>query len=294
LARQPLIERGFLEKLERLAIGWQKSFPGLVGGHNPSRYAGPGQEFLDHRHFHHGDDLRAVNWRAYLRFEKLFMKMFHVEPRIPVRVLVDASLSMTTGGGSKFDYARGLAAALSYVGLVRLDTITILPFQAGLGDPYVCSGGRHRFAPVVEYLTALEAGGRTSFFQVVRQFTARFPQKGLVIILSDFLDDDGCERSLQLLAGFQHELLLIQVWDEADREPPWKGRLELVDAETGAVQRLDFDAAARRGYTSAFDEHARSLQRAAAASGGRYVGLPTSIPLEEAIFGPLARARGVE
>ncbi len=93
---QPLIDSALLEKLERLAIRWQKSFPGLVGGHNISHFAGSGQEFLDHRQFHHGDDLRAVNWRAYLRLEKLFLKMFQVEPRIPVRILLDCSNSMTT------------------------------------------------------------------------------------------------------------------------------------------------------------------------------------------------------
>ena len=138
----------FLEKLERLAIRWQKSFPGLVGGHNISHFAGPGQEFLDHRQFHHGDDLRAVNWRAYLRLEKLFLKMFQVEPRIPVRMLLDCSNSMTTGGVSKFDYARKLAAALCYVGLVRLDTICIQPFGRGPG----------RFLPVRRRPASLYSG----------------------------------------------------------------------------------------------------------------------------------------
>ena len=71
----PLIDTPLLEKLERLAIQWQKSLPGTVGGHNTSRFAGAGQEFLDHRQFYDGDDLRAVNWRAYLRLEKLFLKM---------------------------------------------------------------------------------------------------------------------------------------------------------------------------------------------------------------------------
>jgi uncharacterized protein (DUF58 family) len=94
----PLLDREFLEKLERLTIHWQKSFAGLVGGHNMSRFAGAGQEFLDHRNFHHGDDLRAVNWRAYMRLEKLFLKMFQVEPRVPVRMLVDVSESMTAHG----------------------------------------------------------------------------------------------------------------------------------------------------------------------------------------------------
>src|ERR1700704_3887143 len=133
MASAPLLDREFLEKLERLTIHWQKSFAGLVGGHNMSRFAGAGQEFLDHRNFHHGDDLRAVNWRAYLRLEKLFLKMFQLEPRIPVRILVDVSKSMTSGATSssastKYRYACQLAAALCYVGLVRLDSICVQPF----------------------------------------------------------------------------------------------------------------------------------------------------------------------
>ena len=114
----PLLDREFLEKLERLTIHWHKSFAGLVGGHNKSRLPGAGQEFLDHRNFHSGDDLRAVNWHAYLRLEKLFLKMFQVEPRVPVRMLVDLSASMMSHGGGKFEYARKLAASLCYVGLV--------------------------------------------------------------------------------------------------------------------------------------------------------------------------------
>src|SRR5947209_7423841 len=132
MSTAPIIEGAFLEKLERLAIRWQKSFPGLVGGHNMSRLPGSGQEFLDHRHFHHGDDLRAVNWRAYLRLEKLFLKMFQVEPRVPVRMLIDVSASMMAHGGVKFDIARKLAASLCYIGLVRLDTIEIHGFASEL------------------------------------------------------------------------------------------------------------------------------------------------------------------
>src|SRR6202051_4907111 len=102
MASAPLLDREFLEKLERLTIHWQKSSAGLVGGHNRSRFPGSGQEFLDHRNFHQGDDLRAVNWRAYMRLEKLFLKMFQVEPRIPVRILLHISRSMNSADGAKF------------------------------------------------------------------------------------------------------------------------------------------------------------------------------------------------
>jgi uncharacterized protein (DUF58 family) len=290
---QGLIDRQFLEKLERLTIHWQKSFPGLVGGHNISRFAGPGQEFLDHRHFHHGDDLRAVNWRAYLRLEKLFLKMFQVEPRVPVRLLLDTSLSMTTGAQPKFDFARRLAASLCYVALVRLDSITIHPFNSKLHESFACGGGRHRFAPAVDFLTALKPEGATNYMKVARDFVSTCTQRGLLIILSDFLDDDDCLRPIQHIAQFGHELLLVQIWSEEDRTPPWSGELELEDAETGGGLELSFDDDARRAYTEAFDEFARQLQALANRSGGRYVGISTDTAIEEAIFGPLTRAKAV-
>ena len=240
---EPLLDRQFLEKLERLAIHWQKSFAGLVGGHNPSRFSGGGQEFLDHRNFHQGDDLRAVNWRAYLRLDKLFLKMFQIEPRVPVQILVDVSDSMALGDRSKFDYARKLAAALAYVGLVRLDTLSIMPFASRLGEGKRCGGGRHRFSPVMDYLSSLQAAGKTDFYEVVREFMSARPHRGLLIVLSDFLDEhtseedtsdkSGCEKALQHLVDFGHELSLIQIWRDEDRVPPWTGELDLVDAETG-------------------------------------------------------------
>lgn len=200
---------------------------------------------------------------------------------------------MTTGAAPKFDYARRLAAALCYVGLVRLETIAIQPFNTKLTDNFVCSGGRHRFAPAVDFLNQLKPEGSTRFFAVIREFIARYLQSGLLIIVSDFLDDEDCEKPLQYLADFGHELLLIHLWPDEDREPPWRGELELTDAETGARLQLQFDAGAREQYTNAFDAYAQRLRSLALRNGGRYVGISTSVPLEEAIFGPLAHARGV-
>lgn len=294
MAQGPLIDQALLEKLERLAIHWKKSFPGLVGGHNASRFAGPGQEFLDHRHFHHGDDLRAVNWRAFLRLEKLFLKMFQVEPRVPVRLLLDASESMSTGGGIKWDFARRLAAALSYVGLVRLDTICLQPFRETLGESFVCGGGRHRFQPAVSFLSGVETGGATNFLRVARDFSAEFQQRGLAVIVSDFMDAEDVEKPLQSLADYGHELMLVHVWAPEDREPPWEGELDLVDAESGAKLEVAFDGEARRRYREAFDAYARRLQNVANRTGGRYVSLSTDMALEEALFGPLMLSGGVQ
>jgi uncharacterized protein (DUF58 family) len=291
---QTLIDRSLLEKLERLTVRWRKSFPGLVGGHNVSRFPGSGIEFLDHRHFHHGDDLRAVNWRAYMRLEKLFLKMFQVEPRVPVRILLDTSASMKTGDPSKLMYAKRLAAALSYVGLVRLDTICLQPFSDQLHDSFLCGGGRHRFMPAVAFLDELQLGGPTQFLSIARQFIANYPQRGLLIVVSDFMEDGDCVKPLQYLADFGHELLLLQLWAEEDRVPPWDGELDLVDAESGTRMTLSFDAGARAQYTSGFDAYCDRIEDVALRNNGRYAGFSTELALEEAIFGPIVHTQTVQ
>jgi uncharacterized protein (DUF58 family) len=219
--------------------------------------------------------------------------MFQVEPRVPVRMLVDISESMGAHGGRKFEYARKLAAALCYIGLVRLDNIELHGFSNGLTQRIFCTGGRHRFPGVMEALTSLSTGNATDFLAVVREFVGNYSQRGLLILISDFLDDNGCERALQYLTDFGHELMLLQVWADEDRTPPWIGELDLRDAETGTALKLDFDDEARERYTGAFDEFCATLQTLAMRSGGRYAGIATSQPLESVIFGDLVRVRGI-
>ncbi len=299
-APDPLIERQTLEKLERLALRWQTSFIGLLGGHNRSRFAGTGQEFLDHRHFHPGDDLRSVNWLAYMRLERLFLKMFQIEPRVPVRIFLDTSESMACGASSgagepKFHYACRLAAMLSYIGLVKLDTIILQPFSDRLAESYTAQGGRHRLAPALRFLGGLETGAPSDFAAVVRQFLSVDPRPGLTIILSDFLDpnENGCEDSLQHMADYGQELLLAHLAGPDDRTPAWRGDWELVDAESGETRRLELDQRAVDAHQSAYDDYCARLHHLALRNRGRYVPLGTDLPLTEAIFGPVVGSGGI-
>jgi hypothetical protein len=127
----------------------------------------------------------------------------------------------------------------------------------------------------------------------VREFISSYTQPGLLILISDFLDAEGCERALQYLADFGHELVLIHVWSEEDRLPPWTGELELVDSESGIHVKMQIDDPARERYTAAFDTHAGALQKIAVSNSGRYVGIASSTALEDVIFGALVRAKGL-
>ena len=298
-APSPLLDRETLERLERLAIRWQQSFQGLLGGHNVSRYAGVGHEFLDHRQFHQGDDLRSVNWRAYLRLERLFLKMFRTEPRTPVRLLLDTSESMACGAspgepdGAKFAFACRLAAALCYVGLVRLESIVIQPFSNRLGKNFRAGGGRHRFAPASQFLSSLSTDGPSDFESAVRELLTRSPAPGLSIILSDFLDEGNVTGALQNLADFGQELLLVQIAGPEDNDPSWRGEFDMVDAESGETVRLTVDERLIGEYIEAYREHCHAIEYAALRNSGRYVHLMTDVDLADTLYGSLAGSGSV-
>jgi hypothetical protein len=114
-----------------------------------------------------------------------------------------------------------------------------------------------------------------------------------LVVISDFLGEDECERPLQYLADLGHELLLLHIWAPEDRVPPWSGELELVDAETGQSMELSFEDDVREAYTERFDAYARGLRDLAMRKGGKYIGLSTQTPVEEAVFGPLSQVQAV-
>jgi uncharacterized protein (DUF58 family) len=228
-----------------------------------------------------------------MRLDTLLLKLFQVEPRVPVRLLLDNSRSMGAGNGKKFEYAKRLAAAICYVGMVRLDMIRVLPFSGGLQQGIACGGGRTRFAPLSDFLANLNCDGKSDFRALARQFADQHPQRGLVIIVSDFLDDLGCDESLRNLALHGNELSLIHVWADEDRTPRLRGQIDFRDAETDAQIRLNVDEAICQRYTEAFDRFAFQIRTLAAKHQGKYAGIPTSTPIEDAVFGPLLQSRAV-
>lgn len=269
---------------------WNRSFSGLLGGRNVSRQAGVGHEFLDHRHYNHGDDLRSVNWRAYMRLERLFLKMFRTEPRTPIRILLDVSESMACGADPKFSYACRLTAALCYVGLVRLETIAIYPYSDRIFENFRAQGGRHRYSRAAAFLEQLKTGGKSDLAAAVRSFAMEVSTPGPVIVISDFLDEGDAPAALQRLAAEGHELAVAQLLSPEDRLPPWDGELEVEDAETGEILQVQFDRQAAQEYAQSFDAYCASLEKAALRNEGRYVGLDTGLPLEDALYGSMAQA----
>src|ERR1700692_3109683 len=141
-----LLDLDFLKTLEQVTLLCRNDLAGAVGAEHRSRTRGPGVEFADYRHYSYGGDPRSLDWNAYLRLGKLFLKIYETEQHIPVRILLDCSESMDCEGAdeSKFIYAQRLAATFAYLALLHLDTVAIVPFGERLNKPLVASGGADR------------------------------------------------------------------------------------------------------------------------------------------------------
>src|SRR3981081_2955482 len=138
-ASQMLLDREFLKTLEQVTLLCRTNLAGSVGPEHRSRTRGPGMEFADYRRYSFGDDPRSLDWSAYLRLGKLFLKIYETELHIPVRILLDRSESMDCEGAaeSKFLYAQRLGGPFAYLALLHLDTVTVVPFAERLDKPLI-------------------------------------------------------------------------------------------------------------------------------------------------------------
>src|ERR1700722_7171529 len=120
---QPLLDPQFLARLEQLELVSRKIFMGRMKGERRSKRKGKSVEFADYRNYVVGDDLRFLDWNLYARLDKLFLRLFMEEENLPFYILLDNSLSMDFGSPTKLLYAKQIAAALVFVGLVNLDRV---------------------------------------------------------------------------------------------------------------------------------------------------------------------------
>ena len=250
-------EDDFLKKLEYLHVVSRRAFAGQSRADRLAPKRGRGLEFADHRQYSPGDDFRHIDWKAYKRLNRLLLRLFDEEQDLPIYLFLDVSRSMAQP--AKFDQARRICAALCYIGLAHLDRVTLLQFGQDLGDETVPGRGKGRIFRVFEQLERLEPNGATDLRGVFKKFASRTRQRGLAVVISDFLDPAGFENGLKLLASMGHDVFVIHIASAADRDPGAMGDVRFVDAETGERRDIDVTPALAEAYAKAWDRFAADL-----------------------------------
>ncbi len=246
--QQALLEPEFLTRLEQLELVSRKIFLGRMKGERRSKRKGQSVEFADYRPYVPGDDLRFLDWNLYGRLDKLFLRLFMEEEDLHVYVLVDHSLSMNFGTPTKLHYARQVAAALSFIGMVNLDRVVVQAFTNTLTQATPALRGRRSVWRLLDFLQKLGPGGPGDLGQAMRTFSIRSSGKGVVVVLSDFMDKGGYEDALRYLVARQMDVYVIQILSHEEMEPTFQGDVKLVDAEDDDVAEITASGPLIRRY----------------------------------------------
>ncbi len=266
---------------------------GYYSGQHRSPYRGASVEFADHRQYTHGDELRHLDWRLYARSDRFFVKQFEAETNLALYLVVDASASMNypERGVRKLDCASYLAAALGYLAFRQRDAVGLTVLDDAIRDKLPPRTRRGHLQAVFDRLEATEAGGETALGDVLTQFGATLPRRGLVVLLSDLLDDsEHVLRALSILRRRGNDVIVLQVLDRSELELDLHGPYVLEDLETGERLATDTDAV-REEYHSAIRRHVNGLHDGCVRHGIDHELIVTDMPLGRALIAYLARRR---
>lgn len=271
-------------KLDQLAFVSKKIFAGKMRGERLSKRRGESVEFADYRNYVVGDDLRFLDWNIYARLEKLFLKLFLQEEDLHVNVIIDASKSMDWGEPNKAFYTRRIAAAIAYIGLINFDRVSLYAYANGLQHELAGVRGRRLMFKIIEFLSRVEYDSVTDLPKATKQFAARHPQSGILIVISDFLDKSGYEDGLRYLLSRPYDLYAMQVLSPDEIDPPLTGDLRLTDVEDDDAAEVTVSRALLNRYKHNLQAYCGGLKEFCTRRGINYLFTSTEVPFDQIIL----------
>ena len=291
-AETPLLSPEFLRRLETLELVSKKIRAGRMKGDRLSKRKGRGSEFADFRAYTSGDDLRFLDWSLLGRLNKLFLRIFLEEEDLQVHLLVDNTRSMDYGAPTKLRYAKQVAAALGFVGLVNLDRVGLHAVGGKVALRSPIYRGRASLWRMVKFLDDIAPADAGDFSASVRNFSMRLKGRGVVIILSDFLDKGGYEEGLRYLLARNMDVYAIQILAQEEIEPPYAGDLKLTDAEDGDEAEITMSAPLLKRYQETLNAFRAGLANYCSRRGMSYLFTSNQVPFEKLVLNYL-RSRGL-
>ncbi len=283
MEKEQLLDPAFARELEALRRRLRIRSHADMGGDHLARKRGGSAEFLEHRPYAPGDDLRRLDWLAFARTGEPVMKLFRAEEDAVVRLVVDASASLDAGEPSKLLTAKKIAASVAYMALADSERAQVLTAGDGLARTSEPARGRAALPKVLRELDGITPKGGTDLTKAIDAVILRSTRPGMLVILSDFLDRGPWEKALTRAASSGHDLALVQVLAPEELDPPYDGDMALEDAETGALVEATIDAGVIDAYLARLGALSHALRAVARRHHGTYVRVPTSEPLLSAV-----------
>jgi uncharacterized protein (DUF58 family) len=297
-----LLDPDALARIHRLELVARGVVEGFVTGRHRSPYKGFSVEFAEHRQYVPGDDVGDLDWRVYGKSDRYYVKQYVEETNLRATLLLDASGSMAYTGRkasahdgrrlSKFAYARLLAASLAHMLIHQQDAVGLVTHDAAVRRYIPARSRPGHLRVLLQELTGTSPGRETALADVYHEIAEQVHRRGLVIVLSDLLDDaDALLNAFQHFRFRKHEVIVLHVMAEEELAFPFEAMSAFRDLE-GVAGRVQLDPqTVRAEYLDRLRAHVDAIRTGCGRMGIDYAQLPTSRPFDEALAQYLAHRR---
>lgn len=271
-------------RMSRLELSARQVVEGLITGQHKSPHKGFSVEFSEHREYVAGDELRHMDWRAYARADRYYIKLFEQETNLRATIVIDTSASMKFGTPvPKIDYARHLAACLAYLLSKQQDLAGLVAVDESVTAELPPGSSAAHLDRLFKALEAIQPGVGTELPKQLHSLSERLPRRTLVILITDlWTEPDDLVKALQHLRYRKHQAMILHLLDRAELDLPYDRMVTLEDLETR--ERLQINAAdVRDGYKLQIEEYLAKVRRVCADTDVEYHQVFVDEPYEKAL-----------
>ena len=269
---------GNLELLARTIVD------GFINGIHKASYLGVSVDFAEHRGYMPGDDIRRIDWRLYARTDRYYVKEFEADSNANFSAILDVSKSMafSSGGLTKLDYAKYLAASLAYFANRQRDRVGLVTFDSQILER-VPSSAKH-LDVVLHTIDRAVAGRPGQLRDPLFRMTEFFKRRGILAIISDFYEEpDVIIDAVKRFRAQGHDVMVFHILDPAELEFPYDSASSFEDLETGVRMPIVPDNL-RDQYKQLIEEHTSTLAKRFTEYQVDYAVFNTSTPLDYGLF----------
>jgi hypothetical protein len=288
-----LFEPAFVRLLESVTLAGRRVPAGRAAGQWRSRAAGSSVEFSDYRTYAPGDEYRRIDWNAYARLERLFVRLYRAEEDLSLAVVLDTSASMAWGRPSKGRLAAQLAGALAFIALQSGDRVEMVTCRGGSVEQTLRNlRGEGSTWSAWRMLEALEFGGSTDLNGALGGYARHVNSAGLTVVISDLFSPTGYQQGVDALLGRRQDVLLIHVLAPDEMQPPADliGEWRLLDSEPATPVEASITPGVLRAYRrllNTFIEEAADFCRR---RGMTYIQVRSDVHLADVVLRTFRRA----
>jgi uncharacterized protein (DUF58 family) len=255
---------------------------GFISGMHRSPFFGHSVEFVQHREYTPGDDIRHLDWKVWSKTDRFYIKQYEEETNLRSTLVVDVSESMHYGRGAlnKYNYACTAAACLGYLLLRQQDAVGLVTFDDRVRQTVVARSQQTHLDALIQALDTSRPRAKTDLERILRRVAETVGSRGMIILISDLLADrEPLFRGLEMLRHRRHDVLVFHVLDDDEMSFPFSGTTRFEGMEE-LPQLLCDPRALRDGYLEALEAYLVEVRRGCAGQGIDYALVKTGDPLD--------------